>query len=172
MGFAREADQKHAARLRTVVDEAIACLARDPKKDGIQLTIDVPDVQLAISPLNLQQVLLNLFLNARRAMKRTGGKLIVSAKVIGSLVHLEVADTGPGIPEAIKDRLFEPFATHRPDPGDGSEAGERKGTGLGLCICRDLIRNAGGTIGVESEPGKGAKFQIVLPKADDLFEGT
>jgi signal transduction histidine kinase len=168
LGFAREADEKHAARLKPVVDEAIACLARDPRKDGIQLTVDVPEVQVAMSPLNLQQVLLNLFLNARQAMRKGGGKLDVTARIEGSLVHIDVKDTGPGIPEVVKERLFEPFVTHRPN----TEPGERKGTGLGLCICRDLIRNAGGAIEVESEPGRGTRFHITLPKADDLFNDT
>ena len=166
LGFAREADQNHAATLRSVIDEAVGCLARDPKKDGIELKVDVPEVLVAISPLNLQQVLLNLFLNARQAMRRTGGALSITARVEGSLVHITVADTGPGIPPEVKDRLFEPFVTHRPD----TNPGDRKGTGLGLSICRDLIREAGGSISVESKPGKGAAFQITLPKADDIFQ--
>jgi len=165
LGFAREADQKHAARLRPVIDETIACMARDPRKDGIELTVDVPDIQLAISPLNLQQVLLNLFLNARQAMRRRGGKLCVNARVEARLATISIADTGPGIPEPIRDSLFEPFVTMR----QNTATGETKGTGLGLSICRDLIRAAGGSIAVESTPGQGATFLITLPLADDLF---
>ena len=168
LGFAREADQAHAAVLRSTIQEAISCLARDPKKDGVVLTIDVPDVQVAMSPLNLQQVLLNLILNAIQAMRQVGGSLSITGSVKGTLVYLEVADTGPGIPELIRDRLFEPFVTHRCT--DAQDTGDRKGTGLGLCICRDLIRNAGGTIGFESTPGKGTTFRLTIPKADDLFE--
>lgn len=170
LGFAREADQEHAAVLRTTIQEAISCLARDPRKDGIELTIDVPNVQVAMSPLNLQQVLLNLILNAIQAMRHMGGCLSITASVKGTLVYLEVADTGPGIPELIRDRLFEPFVTHRrTEPED---TGDRKGTGLGLCICRDLIRNVGGTIGFDSVPGEGSTFRMTIPKADDLFETT
>ena len=171
LGFAREADEHHVAPLRPTIDETIACLSRDPKKDGIDLTIDVPDVQVAISPLNLQQVLLNLILNAKKAMGIRGGRLRISATVEGAMVNIDVADNGPGIPPAIRDRLFEPFVTqkHRPDHDDGLE---RKGTGLGLCICRDLVRNAGGNITVDSVPDQGATFHISLPKADDLFEST
>ncbi|MCC7191432.1 MAG: HAMP domain-containing histidine kinase [Phycisphaeraceae bacterium] len=168
LGFAREADQKHAARVRQVIDEAIGCLARDPKKDGIALVVDSPDVQVAMSPLNLQQVLLNLFLNAKQAMRRTGGRLTVTACVEANLVRIVVADTGPGIPESIMKRLFEPFVTHRPH----ADPAERKGTGLGLCICRDLVRNAGGSITVTSKPGEGARFELTIPKADDLFDTT
>ena len=169
LGFAREADEGHVTKLLAVIDEAIACLSRDPKKDGIELVVDVPDVLVAISPLNFQQVLVNLLLNAKRAMQRGGGKLWISGRVSGGLVHIDVADTGPGIPEAILDRLFEPFVTHR---HRRREQGEPKGTGLGLCICRDLVRAAGGSISVESVPDKGATFHIKLPQADDLFETT
>ncbi len=170
LGFAREADEQHVARLPQVIDDAIACLARDPRKDGIDLTIDVPDILLAISPLNLQQILLNLVLNARQAMRRHGGSLRITAKAEGSLVHIDVVDTGPGIPPEIIDRLFEPFVTQRGGPN--RDPNEPKGTGLGLCICRDLVRNAGGSISVDSPPGQGATFHIRLPRAEDLFETT
>jgi signal transduction histidine kinase len=151
-----------------VIDEAIGCLARDPKKDGIEVIVDCPDLRVAMSPLNLQQVLLNLFLNAKQAMRRKGGELRVSVRAEAGLVKITVADTGPGIPEQVMARLFEPFVTHRPT----TDAGERKGTGLGLCICRDLVRAAGGAIEVASDPGRGASFELTLPKADDLFDTT
>jgi signal transduction histidine kinase len=146
LGFAREADQQHVANLPKTIEESVTCLAREPRKDGIELTVDVPGVLVAINPLNLQQVFLNLLLNARQAMRRMAGKIRIAARIEGTLVHIDVADTGPGIPEQIRDRLFEPFATHRADvesaSGGGSGGGpERKGTGLGLCICRDLIRD-------------------------------
>jgi signal transduction histidine kinase len=193
LGFAREADQQHAADVRATIDEAIACLARDPKKDNVDLSIDVPDVRVAMSSVNLQQVILNLVLNAKQAMDRQGarkgGKLAITGRVKGNLVHLAVSDTGPGIPPQIRDRLFEPFVTQRDgversgrggagaddaaggSDGDGAPA-ERKGTGLGLCICRDLVRAAGGSIHVESTPGHGATFHLMIPQAEELFETT
>lgn len=173
LGFAREADHEHAAMLRGTIQETLACMARDPKKDGIELTIDVPDVQLAMTPLNLQQVLLNLILNAVQAMRGRAGKLRITGRVEGTLMHLQVADSGPGIPPAIMERLFEPFVTHRLRPSGGiSDPGERKGTGLGLCICRDLLRNAGGSIRAESVPGRGATFHLTIPLADPVLESA
>lgn len=168
LGFAREADQEHAANLQPTIQDTFGCLGRDPEKDGIDVTVDVPDVQVAISPLNLQQVLLNLILNAKQAMQRNrGGTIRITGHIEGTLLHLDVADSGPGIPEDIKDRLFEPFVTHRQhSPNDPAE---RKGTGLGLCICRDLIRNAGGQISFDSTPGKGTTFHLTVPVADDIF---
>jgi signal transduction histidine kinase len=177
LGFAREADQEHTACLGPTIDEAVACLAREPHKDGVTLVIDVPQVQVAMSPLNLQQVMLNLIINARKAMRRKGGTLTITGRAQKGMIHLQVKDTGPGIPPQIMDRLFEPFATHRIEQTDENgeshdHSPERKGTGLGLCICRDLIRNVGGSIRAESIPDSGAVFHIILPIADDLFETT
>lgn len=172
LGFAREADEKHAARLRTVVDDTIACMARAPEKDGVRVAIDVPDVQVAISATNLQQVLLNLVLNARHAMRRRGGNIKINGRTQGRMLVLDVIDDGPGVPAEIRERLFEPFVTAPPPEvsGEGDGVPPRpRGTGLGLMICRDLIRNAGGTIECDTEEGRGTAFHITLPLADDLF---
>jgi len=165
LGFAREADEAHAAKLSPTIDDAVSCLGREPEKDGIKLTIDVPDIQVAMSPLNLQQIMVNLILNAKQAMQRNGA-LSITGRVEGTLAHIDVTDTGPGIPEEILDRLFEPFVTRRQSSNDPAE---RKGTGLGLCICRDLIRQSGGRITVDSTPGQGATFHLTIPIAEDLF---
>jgi len=170
LGFARESDDDHAAGLKSTIHDTLGCLGRDLKKDGIDLTIDVPDIQVAISPLKLQQVLLNLILNAKQAMGRSGGTLRIDAQVKNQMINVDVADSGPGIPPEIMGRLFEPFVTQRHhQPGNTNE---RKGTGLGLCICRDLIRNAGGEISVDSTPGLGAIFHLSLPLTDSPSLGT
>lgn len=169
LGFARESDDRLAAALPRAIEDAIHCLARDPRQDGYELHVDVPDVRVAMTPLNLQQVILNLLLNARRVLKGTGGRLDVTAEVRGSLVVIRIRDTGPGIPPQILDRLFEPFVTE-PMGDAASSPSEPKGTGLGLSICRDLVREAGGQIDVESKTGEGALFTITLPRLDELFE--
>ena len=170
LGFARESDDQQVAPLAATIAEAASCLGRDLSKDGIAFTVDVPNVLVAMPPLNLQQVMLNLLLNARKAMSRGGGRLRIDGRADTQRIHLRVADTGPGIPEQIMDRLFEPFVTQEVDAAAGTR--EPRGTGLGLCICRELIRNAGGRIEVASTPGSGAVFHLTLPKADDQFEST
>jgi len=166
LGFAREADAELVANLPTVVDEAIGCMAREPQRDRIDLQVELPSVKVAMRPVNLQQVLLNLLLNARTALtSQGGGDLRINAEVDADLVHLTIADTGPGIPEEIRSRLFEPFVTRRPTD-DGKSV---RGTGLGLAICRDLVRNAGGNIAFQTKTGKGTTFTITLPKADELL---
>lgn len=118
----------------------------------------------------IEQVLLNLCANARDAMP-TGGRLAVLARnrsltnselrrefdpPIGDYLELEVCDTGTGMSEDVRRRLFEPFFTTKA-PGQG--------TGLGLASSLGLVRRLGGTIMVESEPGVGSTFRVLLPRA-------
>lgn len=160
LGFALGHDSARQADVGHVISEAFNCMARDPKKDGVEVVVEVaPGCTAGIPPISLQQVLLNLLLNARQVLRKKGGRIWIRAASEGGRTKFEVADNGPGIPPEIIETLFEPFVTSRPD-----EIGQPKGTGLGLAICRDLIVQAGGTIRVESEPGRGAVFHIDLPE--------
>ena len=169
LGFARHGapgngeSASATCRLADAVAETFACLGRDPARDGIKLELAVPeDLWLAIPAVDMQQVLLNLVLNARQAMKAgRGGRLSISATP-GNMnsVHIEVTDTGLGIPTAIRGRVFEPFVTQRVND-DHSQA-DTGGTGLGLAICRDLIQRAGGTIEIMRSDAGGTVFRITL----------
>jgi len=119
-----------------VLEQTLACLARDPAKDGITLEQDLTDAPAAIDPTHLQQVLLNLILNARKAMSPRGGTLTITAKDQNDRIILKVADTGPGIPAQLRPRLFEPFATAdrrgaqaRGQGGEGGQGGQGSGIG-------------------------------------------
>jgi signal transduction histidine kinase len=111
---------------------------------------------LVADPEGLAQVLLNLLMNALAAMSK-GGK--VSVEVIARLsdpspgVELLVTDTGAGIRPDDLPHIFDPFFSTK----------DSSGTGLGLTICRDIVKEHHGTITVESEPGAGAKFRVWLP---------
>lgn len=98
-----------------------------------------------------QQALFNLIRNAQHAMPN-GGDLILTTRREGPWAVIEVTDTGCGIPPDVLPRIFDAFYSTRPD-----------GTGLGLATVRRVIEVHGGTIGVESEPGKGSRFTIRLP---------
>jgi signal transduction histidine kinase len=107
----------------------------------------------------VQQILLNLFLNAAQAMPE-GGKLTVRSfretrEDLGPGMGFSVSDTGQGIPEEVREKIFKPFYTTK-----------EKGTGLGLKICQDIVRGHGGTIDLESEPGKGTTFRVWVPTGE------
>jgi signal transduction histidine kinase len=101
----------------------------------------------------LQQVLLNLFLNARDAMPK-GGWLTIVTKADGEQAAIEVADTGSGIPEEQLSRIYDPFFSTK-------EIG--RGTGLGLSITYGIVQEHGGTITCDSAVGQGTRFRLALP---------
>ncbi len=120
-----------------------------------KLESDLPRIQA--DSQQLEQVLVNLYLNAIDAMPE-GGKLIVEAKLAESdglapVALIAVADTGFGIAETDLPKIFQPFFT----------AKKRRGMGLGLPICQRIVKNHGGRIEVESQPGRGSIFRIFLP---------
>jgi CheY-like chemotaxis protein len=147
--------------------------------ENIEMTI-VPGKQtgrVRADSGHVGQVLMNLVVNARDAMP-LGGKLIIATGNVtldenyarihagvlpGEYVMLSVSDTGTGMSEAVKARLFEAFFTTKP---------QGKGTGLGLATCHTIVRQSGGHIGVYTEPGKGTTFKVYLPRVDQLPDVT
>ena len=116
------------------------------------MTHVLPDTQprVRVDEADLQHALVNLLLNAVEASE-TGGRVEVRV-LAGSPVHIQVEDHGCGIPPEELDRIFEPFTSLR-----------QGGTGLGLFLSLDFVRRWGGEIKVESAPGKGSRFEILLP---------
>jgi PAS domain S-box-containing protein len=106
----------------------------------------------------LQQVFINLIVNAEHAMKN-GGRLTISSAVTGGSIRIIFKDTGHGIPPDIMGKIFDPFYTTKP---------KGEGTGLGLSLSHSIIREHGGDIFAESEPGKGAAFIIDLPVSSGI----
>jgi two-component system NtrC family sensor kinase len=101
----------------------------------------------------MRQVILNLFKNAKEAMPR-GGSLTVRTEKEDTKVLIRIQDTGIGIPEEIRNRIFEAFFTTKQ---------KVKGVGLGLSVCYGIIKDHGGEIRVDSKEGKGTTFTISLP---------
>ncbi len=135
--------------------QAAACHAR--------LEFDMPAgaVRIKADPVEMEQVVFNLVRNALEAVAPRGqGRVAVTLRRAGSDVILDVADDGPGIAPALRDRLFTPFTTNRPG-----------GTGLGLALSQRLIERAGGDIFLLDE-GPGATFRIVLKSQDPPMEPT
>jgi PAS domain S-box-containing protein len=146
--------------LNAVVETAMKLLAYPLQVDGItveqHLAEDLP--VLWADPHQLQQVVVNLVTNAHQALRETAGPRRLMLTTLQDLaqqrVLLEVADTGPGIPPAVRERIFEPFFTTKP-PGVG--------TGLGLPLCLGIVKGHDGTISVDSAAGHGTVFRVELP---------
>jgi PAS domain S-box-containing protein len=178
LGFARKGkNESTAVDLAAIVEEVIGLLQRTIEKNVVmrRTSQQAPAVVVG-DPGQLQQVVLNLAVNARDAMP-DGGTLTLDTSIVvldqdgcrrhpgtnpGSYVRLAVQDTGCGIAEAIRERIFEPFFTTK-------ELG--KGTGMGLAMVYGIVRNHGGAIEVESELGRGTTIAIYLPHAAEAVAG-
>jgi signal transduction histidine kinase len=153
--------------IQKLVEEVLMVLARDPQKDGIALRVQVqPGLSVSGDHIQLEQVLLNLLINARHAMLGKGGSLTVKAHRVENSdeVRIQVIDTGPGIPEKLLPKIFQPFFTTK----GTARKGETRGTGLGLAICKEIIEHHQGRIEVTSEVGRGTTFSIYLPIAQAI----
>lgn len=160
LGLARGESIFGQVSVQRLVDETLAVLARDPQKDGIALRVQVqPEIDVFGDPVQLEQVLLNLLINARQAMLGKGGSITVKAQKLDNEVRIQVIDTGPGIPEKLVPKIFQPFFTTK----GTTRKGEQRGTGLGLAICKEIVEHHKGRIEVQSEMGKGTTFSIYLP---------
>jgi len=139
-----------------------------PKNIDLEMVLDDPDVTVMADPSKIDQVMLNLITNARDAMPQ-GGKITIRSETVvlgeefrrshgyglpGRYAAITVADTGPGIDDDAKDKIFEPFYTTKK---------EGRGTGLGLAIAYGIVRQHNGYITVFSEPERGATFNVYLP---------
>ena len=162
LGLARGETSFGEVGIQKLVDETLLVLAREPQKDGIALRVQVqPGLTVHGDPVQLEQVLLNLLINARHAMLGRGGSLTVKAAATDGAdeIRLQVIDTGPGIPEKLIPKIFQPFFTTK----GPTKKGEAKGTGLGLAICKEIIDAHQGRIEVQSELGRGTTFNVYLP---------
>jgi len=162
LGLARGEASFGQVSVQTIVDETLIVLARDPQKDGIALRVQIQSgLTVEADPVQLEQVLLNLLINARHALLQgKGGSITIKAQDIeNDETRIQVIDTGPGIPERLLPKIFQPFFTTK----GTARKGEAKGTGLGLAICKEIVEHHDGRIEVQSEVGKGTTFSIYLP---------
>jgi signal transduction histidine kinase len=136
------------ANLRPVIE----LLVRDAATLDVEVETGAAEAAIATGPL--EQILLNLCLNARDALGERGGVRVRARIDPAGAIAIDVADDGSGIPPDVLPHVFEPYFTTKPT-----------GTGLGLATVHDLVREAGGTIAVDSAPGRGTTFTVTIPRA-------
>lgn len=161
--FARDdQDRAQPTNLPDVIERTLRLIGESFKRHGIHLRVAVPDdlPQVLARPQQIQQVLLNLLMNAKDALLGHPGSartVQLTSTVGDNGVELAIADNGPGIPESLGVRIFEPFVTTKRARG---------GTGLGLSVSKSIVEGYSGTLSTEKTPGGGATFRIWLPRAN------
>lgn len=164
LGLARNrSDRFELTDLATLVEETLVLLERELNKYKIAIEKYYKEVpRVRTNPNQIQQILLNLLINARQAMPG-GGRVVIkiAEDPQAGTVDLGIRDNGPGIPEDKLPRIFEPFYSTKSGPDESGKGG----TGLGLSLARDIMEAHGGRIRVESTVGKGTAFTLKLPVA-------
>ncbi len=171
LNFSRITDQKlQSVEIVPVIKDALKFLRSTiPSTIDIHLNIQVRDETILADPTQINQIMMNLCINASHAMEQTGGNLSITVEKVslddisanncpdlkkGKHIKIVVGDTGPGIAPEIIDRIFDPYFTTK---------GVGTGSGMGLSVVHGIVKNHGGAIIVDSEPGKGTSFSIFFP---------
>ena len=166
LAFARAGSKERTlVELNEIVRRTFALRSYHLTTLSITVNLDLDDAnpKAWANGSEVQQMLLNLLINAEQALTTVSGgaggaRRIITIRTASAGddgVRLQVADTGPGIPADIQEKIFDPFFTTKP---------EGMGTGLGLSICYGIVHDHGGRISVDSVPGQGATFTVVLPR--------
>ncbi|UCG77275.1 MAG: HAMP domain-containing protein [Nitrospirota bacterium] len=163
MKFARQEQVTHALTdINSVVEDAVTILNHQLGIHQVQLDKELsPDLpKVLINSNQIQQVLMNLIINAQQAFEGEPGHVVVRTGIgKDGNVEISVNDNGPGIPDEIRSKIFEPFFTTKPTG---------KGTGLGLSVSYGIVKDHNGDIRIESEIGKGTTFVMSFPVGEAL----
>jgi signal transduction histidine kinase len=157
--FARKhKPERRLISINEALEKTLELRAHQMKVNNIELSGQLqPDLPLTMADFyQVQQVFMNIIINAEQAMVEAHGKgkLVVKTRIVGNSIQITFTDDGPGISEENLDRIFNPFFTTK-------EVG--KGTGLGLSICHGIVETHGGRIYAKSKLGKGATFVVEIP---------
>jgi two-component system NtrC family sensor kinase len=157
-----EEEKRRPVKIDELIEGILLVMEKQMKESNIQVEAsfdsDIPEVMASTN--QMRQVMLNILKNAKEAMPK-GGTLTVRTAREGNKILITTQDTGIGIPEEIRDKIFEAFFTTKQ---------KVKGVGLGLSVCYGIIKDHGGEIKVESEEGKGTTFTISLPIGSSILD--
>jgi PAS domain S-box-containing protein len=161
LSFARKSEAKmNVADVDASLEEILPFLEKEAGLANVVIHRDwtrgLPRVR--IEEMQLQEIFINLINNAIQALgNHERGNIWITSEAVDGKVVVSIRDDGPGIPEEVKDRIFDPFVTTKA-PGQG--------TGLGLSICYGIVKRYDGAITVDSTPGEGSEFRVILPIKD------
>jgi signal transduction histidine kinase len=150
------------ADLNKLVDDALLLVHHRAKFQQVRVIKHYDPALPEVLDGGLQHAIVNLIKNAFDAMPR-GGTLTITTRSNGGHIDVDVEDTGAGIPEEIRSRIFEPFFSTKPI---------HQGTGLGLIIAKEVVERSGGTIEFSSRVGVGTTFRIHVPPAPSEAQGA
>ena len=144
-----------AEQLSQVIEEAITLTRASVRDGGLRFTVktDPPGVQVEIDRVQVQQVLFNLLRNAIEAMQdQPKRQLVVATSLVqGGMVEISVADSGPGLVDEVRAKLFQPFVTTKAN-----------GMGVGLSVCRAIVELHGGRLWADDNPSYGTVFRFTV----------
>ncbi|MBW1695336.1 MAG: response regulator [Deltaproteobacteria bacterium] len=175
LAFSRKSEEEHKPiLLSTIIKEVLNLLrASIPATIEIVTKIQAENATMMADPTQIHQVLMNLCTNANHSMRDTGGMLEITLSAVelgpddidsypeltpGSYLRLSVKDTGHGMDEQTLKQAFDPYFTTKE---------KDLGTGLGLAVVRGIVKNHGGAISIQSEPGKGTSIEVLFPRIDE-----
>lgn len=164
LAYARNnSDRQEPADLKKLLDDVMVLVQKDLQMHRIGIDLDAPSsVWAKVNSSQIQQILMNLIVNARQAMSEQGRlRLVVRDNPADGWAEISVGDTGCGISQEQLQHIFEAFYTTKKADGRG-----QGGTGLGLSLCRKIVEAHNGRIRVESEVGRGTTFTLKLPRSD------
>src|SRR6202051_4527879 len=153
--YKKSPPQREPVEVNEIIREMVELLRAEAKQYAVSIRTDlVADLpKITADRVQLQQVFMNLILNAIEALKETGGELTIKTELgQGGQLLISVSDTGVGLPDENTDQIFNAFFTTKP-----------QGSGMGLAISRSIIESHGGRLWASANNGRGATFQLTLP---------